>query len=282
MPAIDGIKPYFALPEEQTVEELMLYIYESVPIRMGSPLFSKLNQEYWLEPHVKDRPFVVAIQDFSVPGSLLHSSTPLNRYLNGFEQHWYHDEKGKLIIVEEGVEDHVVGAKKIPSGFFRQPKVENISAVLFCNTGTVPKFGRIGQEGKYPSSKVRMVRSGVRYQHDPDAAWPLPFAYEVGTHTYGPESWRQGTVLIRNLNATYPLPDEWLGAAAEDNVVDGKVISTFAEPFFPYRSITHMRPGSASDCEIKSLIRRELMRERRAQRRMSAFHATVSRPTGSG
>lgn len=279
VPALGGIQPYFSLPKAQTTEELLSYIRESLPIRLGSPLFSKLKQQYWLEPHVQGRPFVLAIQDFSGPGSLLHSSTPLSRYLNGFEQRWYHDEEGKLIIPEEGVESHVVGAKRIPSGFFQQPDAQNISAVLFCNTGTVPKFGRMGQEGKYRSAQVRMVRSGVRYRHDPNAAWPVPFAYEVGDFKFGPESWRQGTVLIRNPNAVHPLPKEWFGAALEEDVLDGKVVSTFAEVFLPYRSITKLLPGDASDSDVAALIRFELMREEFARHQMSEAHAAASKPT---
>lgn len=280
VPAVGGIQPYFSLPKDQTTEELLQYIRENLPIRLGSPLFSKLRQRYWLEPHVQGRPLVLAIQDFSGPGSLLHSSTPLSRYLNGFEQRWYHDTDGKLIITEENVENHVAGAKQIPSGFFHQPDAQNISAVLFCNSGTVPKFGRMGQEGKHRSSAVRMVRSGVCYRHDPDASWPLPFSYEVGDFKFGPETWRQGTVLIRNPNAKHPLPSEWLGAALEENVVDGKVISTFAEPFLPYRSITRLLPGDAKNGDIAALIQTLLLAEELAQRSMSDAYAKAAMPSG--
>lgn len=279
VPAVGGIQPYFSLPKAQTTEELLTYIRDSLPIRLGSPLFSKLRQQYWLEPHVQGRPFVLAIQDFSAPGSLLHSSTPLSRYLNGFEQRWYHDDEGKLIITEEGVKSHVAGAKRIPSGFFHQPDAQNISGVLFCNTGTVPKFGRIGHQGKYRSAAVRMVRSGVCYRHDPNAAWPLPFAYEVGDLKFALESWRQGTVLIRNPNAANPLPDEWLGAAVEEDVVDGRVVSTFAEKFLPYRSITQMLSGEVSDSDVAALIQVELMREALARRAMSEAHVAFSKPS---
>lgn len=281
VPAVGGIRPYFSLPTAQTTEELLSYIRDSLPIRLGSPLFSKLRQQYWLEPHVQGRPLVLAIQDFSAPGSLLHSSTPLSRYLNGFEQRWYHDEDGKLIITEEEVDSHVAGSKRIPSGFFQQPDAQNISAVLFCNTGTVPKFGRMGQEGKYRSANVRMVRSGVRYRHDADAAWPVPFAYEVGDFKFGPESWRQGTVLIRNPSAAHPLPEEWFGASVEEDALDGKAVSTFAEPFLPYRSITHMLAGDASNADVAALVRSELMREELARRQMSEAHAAASRPSSS-
>jgi len=279
VPAVGGIRPYFSLPKEQTAEEQLSYIKDSLPIRLGSPLFSKLKQRYWLEPHVTGQPFVIALQDFSGPGSLLHSSTPLSRYLNGFEQRWYHDDEGKLIIVEEGVESHEVGTKKIPSGFFHQSDAENISAVLFSNTGTIAKFNRMGHEGAHRSPNVRMVRAGVCYRHDPNAALPEPFVYEVGDFSHGPESWRQGTVLIRNPNAIFPLPEEWFGAGVEEDVVDGGAVSTFAEQFQPYRSLTRLLSGKAPDREVEACKRLELMRELFALRQIQASHAQTSRPT---
>lgn len=176
----------------------------------------------------------------------------------GFEQNWYHDAEGKLIISEHQVEHHEVGTKKIPSGFFNQPEAENISAVLFCNTGTAAKFARMGQEGKHRSAVVRMLRIGACYKHDPNAAVPDPFVYEVGDFRYGPETWRQSTVLIRNPKALHPLPDEWFGAGIEEDVVDGKVVSTFAERFMPFWSITQMFPGHLSNKKIRELQATEL------------------------
>lgn len=277
VPAVGKIHPYLSLPKVQTTEELVKHLRHSLPIRLGSPLFSKLQKRYWLEPHVKGHPLVIAIQDFSAPGSLLHSSTALSRYLYGFEQRWYHDENGQLVISEEGLESHVVGFKQIPSVFFRQPEAEYISAVLFSNSGTVPKFGRMGQEGGYRSAKVRMVRSGVRYRHNPDAAWPAPFAYEVGDSAFGRETWRQGTVLIHNPNALNPLPDEWLASAIDERVIDGKVVARFSEPFAPFRSITHMLSGDASDSQVAALKHAEIVREELARQEMTAAYEALSK-----
>ncbi|MBF3882662.1 glycosaminoglycan attachment protein [Burkholderia pseudomallei] len=251
VPSNGGIQPYFAMPKKQTQEERVEYVRNNLPIRLGSPLFSKLRQRYWLDPHVVGRPFVIAIQDFHAPGSLASSSTALSRYLFGFEQDWYHDQDGKLIITEKKIDHHEVGIKKIPSGFFKQPEAENISAVLFCNSGTVPKFARMGHEGSYRSAVVRMIRYGTCYQHDPNAVLPEGFVYEVGDTRHGRETWREGTVLIRNPNALLPLPDEWFGAAAEEDSVDGKHVTTFREPFLPYWSLTHMYPGNAPDWMIR-------------------------------
>ncbi|GAB3097173.1 hypothetical protein [Lysobacter terrae] len=256
VPSNDGIQPYFALPRHQTADERAEYLRNNVPIRLGSPLFTKLRQRYWLEQHVQGRPLVLAIQDFHAPGSLGTTSTPLSRYLFGFDQDWYHDAEGKLIITERAVAHHEVGPKKISSGFFFQPEAENISAVLFCNTGTVPKFARMGQEGKYRSDSVRMLRWGTCYRHDPNATRPDDFFYEVGDPNLTPETWREGTSLIRNPNAINPVPSGWLGAALEEDSVDGRHVSTLREPFFPYASMTQMYPGHTSDRQLAGEVKR--------------------------
>lgn len=270
-PSNDGIRPYFALPERQTAAELTEYLRHNLPIRVGSPLFTKLRARYWLEPHVQGKPLVFAIEDFHGPGSLLNSSTSISNYLFGFHQKWFHNEGGQLVITPESIDDHQVGAKRIPSGFFNQPDAENISAVLFCNTGTVPKFARMGQEGDHRSAEVRMLRHGTCYRHDPNAAVPEGFVYEVGRRGDVRETWREGTVLIRNPRAALPLPQEWLGAGLEEDSVDGSVLATAREPFMPYASTTIMLPGNTRDDQVEGLMHRMWQAIAQAQAQVQAI-----------
>ena len=279
-PSNNGIQPYSPIPAQQTPQQRAEYLRHNLPIRLGSPLFSKLKARYWLEPHVQGRPLIIAIEDFHTSGSLATSSTSLSNYLFGVKQDWYHDADGQLIIAEQELTHHQVNAKKIPSGFFNQPDAENISAVLFCNSGTAPKFARMGQEGKHRSGVVRILRYGTCYQHDPNAALPNGFVYEVGDRSNGNETWREGTTLIRNPNALRPLPSEWLGAAVEEDLENGKVISTFRESFVPYWSQTLLLHGNASKREVQramegpyrallhkqiSLLRKSISRKNLAQ-----------------
>ncbi len=236
-PATASGIPYRALPRSRTEQEQVAYLQNEVAIRLGSPLFTKLKQRYWELPHVSGKPLVIAIQSFHAPGSLMISSTPLGHYLFGSRQKWYHDEEGRLIISEEPIDVHR-GTKEIPSGFFAQPEAENISAILFCNAGTIPKFNRMGHEGKYHSWGVRMLRYGTCYQPDPNATRPMAFLYEVGHPDELGETWREGTVLFKNPRARHPFPVEWLGASAEQDFVNGQAVTTFAEPFHPYWSMT--------------------------------------------
>jgi len=243
-PSNAGLQQYLALPKDLTPEEREEYVKNSIPIRLGSPLYTKLKAKYWEEPHVAGKPFIIAIEDFHEAGSLVTSSTPLMRYLFGQDLQWYHDADGKLVITEHPIDVHENGVKQIPSGFFNLPDAENVSAVLFTNTGTIAKFLRMGHQGPYRDPELKVLRFGTRYRHDPNATLPAPFMYEVGDPE-AMETWRQGTVLIKNPKALYPLPDEWLGAGIEEDLIDGKIVTTWCkhEPFIPYGSITQIVRG---------------------------------------
>ncbi len=241
-PSNAGLQQYLALPKDQNPSEREEYVKHSIPIRLGSPLYTKLKAKYWKEPHVAGKPFVIAIEDFHEAGSLATSSTPLTRYLFGQEQQWYHDADGKLVITEHQLDVHKNEVKQIPSGFFNLPDSENISAVLFTNTGTIPKFLRMGHQGPYRDHDLKVLRFGTCYRHDPNASHPAPFMYEVGDPK-ATETWYQGTVLIKNPKALHPLPDEWLGAGIEEELINGKSVTTWRDPFIPYASMTQILRG---------------------------------------
>lgn len=241
-PATSGkIQPYQVFGDAVEGDGLATNLEHMVPVRLGSPLYSKLSMKYWELPHVKGRPFVLAIQDFHAPGSLATSSAPLTNYLYGFGQRWWHDDAGNLVIDYHEVAAHKrPGKSDIPSGFFRQAGAENVSAVLFCNSGTIAKFNRMGHQGDYKTRGVRMLRWGTRYQHDPNASMPIPFLYEVGAPEGHEETWGEGTVLIHNPYALYPLPQQWMGAAVEQTLSNDQVVTIALERFLPYMSQTYI------------------------------------------
>jgi len=72
------------MPVCKTPEEVMAEQENAMPIRFGSPLYSKLQKRYWDLPHVTGHPLVFAIADFHDDQSMLWSSTSLIDYLYGF------------------------------------------------------------------------------------------------------------------------------------------------------------------------------------------------------
>lgn len=239
------IQPYEAIPDAESVQETVEQLEHAIPIRLGSPLFTKLKKKYWELPHVAGKPFVLAIQDFHTAGALMTTDVPLVRYLYGLGHTWWHDENGNLVIKGHDVDEHRDGEKRVPSGFFHQVDAENISAVLFSNSGTLAKFNRMGHQGRHMARGVRMLRWGSCYRHDPNATWPRPFVYEVGDKEWPIETWRQGTVLMHNPRALHPLPERWLGAALEHRLVDGELRSMPSEHFLPYSSVTQIMTNAS-------------------------------------
>lgn len=257
------IVPYDHDPSPLQGEELIHYLTQEVAIRFGSPLYSKQQKKYWERAHIAGKPLIFAIETFHAPGALGLSYSSLSNYLFGIGQTWHHNENGELVINTHEVKEHSIPSKKpIPSGFFNQPDVENISAVLFCNAGTMAKFNRIGLEAGYGKDKVRMLRFGTQHKWDPNATKPDPFIYEVGHREDRPETWWEGTALIRNPSALHPLPKRWLGAGVEVDLVDGQSDQWFRDPIFPYMSQTRTFGPSLHDPTIHvtaAMIYSELM-----------------------
>lgn len=253
-------QPYDPMPRAsfQTMEEAVLFLKNETAIRFGSPLYSKLKKRYWELPHVAGKPLILAIETFH-GGSLTWSASSLSQYLMGIDHHSRFDDDGNLIVEGTAIHEHS-GSKTIPSNFFAQPDAEHISAVLFSNAGTIPKFARIGQQGSHRSDAVRIVRYGNCLDHDPNAVRPEAFAFEIGDPDVPPEPWRDGSVLIHNPRALLPLPPEWLGASAEENLeATGTIVPTWRDPFQPFASMTMMFRGGVSDRDMWTAVEQQMM-----------------------
>jgi len=216
--------------------EILAEQENAMPIRFGSPLYSKLQKKYWELPHVNGNPLVFAIADFHDDQSMLWSSTALINYLYGFKHEFYYDDKGQLVIEPRKIETHKVEGKEIPSGFFFQPNTEHISAVLFSASGTISKFNRIGRQAGFKAPNIIMIRMGTFHDHDPNAAVPKVFRYLVDEKSN--ETWGEGFSMFHNPNAIYPVPEELFPSIGHHYFRDGLIISKLPD-FHPYASVTY-------------------------------------------
>ncbi len=224
-------------PPIETEEQKLAYLKQYLPIKFGSALYSKLRKEYWKRPNVADKPFLLAIADFSSRGSMVHSRSALELYLYGIEHDGHHDEQGKLVITPRRVAEHRWGNKVIPSGFFDQPDAENVSAVFVNNSGTISKFNRMGLLGGFGTGRVFAVREGTAVNHDPNAMAPKGFRVIVNSAGYA-EQWIEGANIFHNPKALHPLPEELFPGAAHHHILpDGQMVST-TPLFHPFGSIT--------------------------------------------
>ncbi len=242
---IVGRKPnnpprYFKVFKEMLFQKLPDDILEehqnSMPIKFGSPLFSKLQKKYWELPHVKGNSIVFAIADFHDDQSMLWSSTALINYLYGVKHDFYFDNYNQLVITPIKIGLHRVDNKEIPSGFFFQPSTEFVSAVLFSASGTISKFNRIGRQAGFKDPSVTMIRVGTFHDHDPNAIVPKLFKYIVNEQSE--ETWGEGFSMFHNPNALYPVPEELFPSIAHHHFRDGQVVSRLPE-FYPYASFTY-------------------------------------------
>ncbi len=229
------VSAFKTMPDFMHPLEIMEKHKDEMPIKFGSPLFSKLKKEYWKLEHVKDNALVFAIADFHDDQSMQWSSNALLNYLYGVRHDFHHDENGQLVISALEIEEHKVGDKTIPSGFFFQPDVENVSAILFTSSGTISKFNRLGVQAGFGKDNIIMQRFGTCHDHNPNASLPKQFMYHVTTESK--ETWGEGLSMFHNPNAKHPVPEELFPSIAHHYFDDGQIISNLPE-FHPYSSMT--------------------------------------------
>lgn len=228
--------PLAVHPEPKTPEEQAEFLKHYMPMKFGSSLTSKLNKKnaagepYWDRPDTRGKPFIIAIADFHKPGdlqnlgSMTYSHSALWPYLYGkrvvFESM---EEGGGYWRMVKG-DEHIYAGKSIPTGFFDLPGAENVSAVLFSNAGTLPKFNRMGLRAGFVPEKHMYVRQGYRYDPSPDAYVGIPFQENVLSPEYE-EYWSDELQLFHNPNARNPISPDAFGGIIQYFFKDGELHS---------------------------------------------------------
>lgn len=215
-----------------------------IPIRFGSPLFSKLNKKYWELEHCRDVPFVVVIEAFHERDAHWLSDASLINYLYGLKHIASWNVDGSLNIRRENVESHQLGEKVISSNFFGQEQTENISAVVFTNSATSGKFSRMGYHHGYGNDTVYMSRTGFWFNPQPFARDPTLMSFDLAKPPFV-ESWGQGLVVFHNPHCKHPVPREFFIGAVQGYVEDDLFIAEHAD-WHPITSQTisvYLGPG---------------------------------------
>ena len=168
---------------------------------------------------------------------MLFSSHLLEEYLYGLKHYPTWTDDGKLIINADKLTEHHSRGKIIPSNFFLQPEAENISAVMFSNTGTLSKFNRMGYQSGYDIAGIELSRFGLRHDSNPNSASPALFSYDLsdGSHY---ETWGEGLVVILNPYAKHPLPTHFFPEVSCYSYLKNGTATADTLPFHPYNSIT--------------------------------------------
>lgn len=217
-------------------EDIVEKINNEMPIRVGSALLSKLKKRYWGLPHCKNAPFVLMIGPFHEPGAVTYVDESLARYLYGVQRFPDWVEHNGVLVRQVPVSSHEFNGKSIPSNFFAQRSVENVSAVVFCNQFTIPRFYRMAaQGGRYPDGEVGF-REGQCLMPAGDCNDVYKYKYGLRDPDAPVETWWQGVTVFHNPNAKYPLPEgmlactsslHWRGGRLEREVYDMHTLTSF-------------------------------------------------------
>lgn len=204
-------------------EDILAKCNEEFPIRMGGALQRKLEKRYWERPPCRGLPFVLIIGPFHEAGSTTYVDESLSRYLFGIERFTGWVERSGILVRQAPVASHSFGGRTITSNFFASPEAENVSAVVWCNQFTVPRFFRLAAESRGVPSAVNAVEvQTTRYGVDGTSL--ERFTYEVGDPAVPPETWSRGTTVFLNPNALVPLPDELVERTSTFSLRDGRLV----------------------------------------------------------
>lgn len=243
------------LPSELSPEEYSHYLANELPIKFGSPLYSKLNEGYWKLEQCAGKPFVLAIEAFFNEESLGFSENAISEYLYGQRQSadWTND--GVLEIQTESVDSHTSGSKTIPSNFFEQPGTEHISAVVFTNSGTHAKFTRMGYQQGLGNDHFEIIRRGFSYTPDPNAKDATFFSYSLSQPPMV-EWWGQGVVVHHNPNALFPVPKDFFPGALQAYIEDGRYKADIPDwhPFVSQTFILHFETARPSPISVPRVL----------------------------
>lgn len=185
------------------------------PRRMYAILKKKLRLNYDKLPQCAGKPLVLMVAPFFEPGSAYYIDESLLNCLYG-------------------------NNSKIP-GFFHLEKAESVSAVMYCNAFTVPRFFRLGTTLD-DSANLIATREGWYYSPQTDGGLKIrEYNFLVGAPSSPQESWAEGVTVFHNPNARIPISTTLLPCSSHFSVQDGG-LTREVHGFHPLTSFMRMYP----------------------------------------
>lgn len=215
-------------------EKIQREVIEQYTIRIGSPLYSKLQKEYWKNDWVKGKPLLFAIEALHNKYSRFFPDYKMIEYLYGKQAKTKIDEKGILQSNTNKISEHKFNGKIIPSGLFYQENAENISAVIFANTSNIDKFNIMGLQKGYGNESMKIVRCGLKYSPNSQIADEFEYIVEFGDKK---EKWSDGVSIFHNPNTLQPIDKELFKGIRQLWLTNGNYDGEIPN-FYPYNSLT--------------------------------------------
>jgi len=225
--------------EHKTIDQIQKLLKNEVPLLFGAALFDKMKKKYWEKDHVKGKPFVIAIADFHDTMSMTWTYNALLDYLYGYRYEHSYDKEENIEVKPIKIGNYTKqNGTEIPSGFFFQPNVEHVSAIIFSTCGTLSKFNRMGKQAGLGTDDNTLIRFGSFYNHEPNADKPNLISYQVSEESN--ETWSEGVVIYHNPNALIPLNPELFDERVSQSFFgsEDRLIHSAMPLIFPYNSFT--------------------------------------------
>jgi hypothetical protein len=185
--------------------------------RFAKTLGSKLQRDYHLLPHVRDKPFIIALADFHAPGSMVWSREALIGYLYGMHVELIEVDGDQASIAVP--DTSLVGDTALPAGLFCNGERAELSAVIFSNACAISKFNRVPISAGAQTKGLRYMRIGSFYDRTPGALKGIPFCLDITSTEYRAlwpqryEPWSAELEVFHNPYARNPIPLELLREA---------------------------------------------------------------------
>ena len=201
------------LPDEELANKVNI----EFPRRIFSILQKKLGHQYDKLPQCADSPLILMVAPFF--------------------------EAGAVYYTDESLVDCLYGINGTTPGFFSLPAAESVSAVLYCNAFTVPRFFRLTTPLD-DTAKVIATREGMYYSVESNGELVVrEYQYRVGSHSSPKETWHEGVTLFLNHNARIPISKIILPCTSTFSVEDNYLVRE-VHGFHPMTSFMRMYPNN--------------------------------------
>jgi len=184
--------------EQLSMNEISEKVEVEFPRRMRSILRKKLERQYHKLPQCQGKPLVLMVAPFF--------------------------EAGATFYTDEALIDSLYRNSGNAKAFFLDPNAAAISAVVYCNAFTVPRFFRLATRLDEKTG-MNAIRKGTCYEQYSETQFSSrEFEHCLGSTSVPRETWSEGVTLFLNPNASTPIPPGFLPNTSTLSVRGGYLI----------------------------------------------------------
>lgn len=175
-----------------------------------------IEKHYWELEHIRNKPFILAVNDFQGFLQMTWSFEILLSYCYGLDTSY---NTNGLLPVEVQENLRKVLKKNIDLRFFSQPGAEYISAIIVNPSATLSKFNRMGKEMGYGKKNIDIYCSKTFY--DIENNTKVVYQEYLDETVEISEKFTDGLIVLKNPNAIYPIYDELFPESLQFNEENG-------------------------------------------------------------